>query len=100
MGAEASHLSCPLYLHWEYKQLMTLGGIWSWCDPLCCLSFLGDSAWGTSELPGQCPVLTGIFRTEAKRRPGWLIGSAANRKERPQTVTAWRDSSRESSILL
>lgn len=62
---------------------MTLGGIWSWCDPLCYLSFLEGSAWGDIRAPWAVSSTNWIFKTEAKRQPGWLISSAACCQERP-----------------
>ena len=51
--------------------------------PLCCLSILGGSACGDIRAPWAGSNTNWIFRTEAKRQPGWLISSAACRKERP-----------------
>lgn len=92
LGRQTVYVLCCISIKQEplvSGSSQTLGKVWSWCDPLCCPSFPGGSAWRDIRVPWEAYNSNyGVFGAEAKRQSGQTISSAALYKEEPQTVTS------------
>lgn len=88
-AAEVCRLSCLLYAQWVgavscQEKAATVGGVWSWYDPLLS-QFPRGLFGGISSLLGWCPILIRGSLELGHKASRWQLSIAAPAKTRLQT---------------